>query len=444
MKKIAITALLILVIGGVIAPVLNGILMEKVVKRTLGDLNRMNSETGNEVRVEILEYKRTLRSSVIRWKIDLGSLEEVYGIGEVELVERAKHGITGVVSQTSLEKNNWYTDAIDKKLGGKDPLTITTDYSVVGNIESKIELDGFTLVDGEVEVEIKPAVMITSFNEGFQNVSSQMSWEGFTLPGKVSASGLTFNSDLAMITTFIWDGKASFGVSTLDAVDEESQEQFKLKNLKGGFVMGFDEKSNRVSIGVEYGVDSLMAGVEKLENAEIKFDVNGMDADGYERFIKLYIEIINGMKSEIMAAQNDPAKLQQLMNQQMATAGLQMVGASEKLLKKGFGIRISNLKAKLEEGDIEGNLSLSLKKDMTMAQFIPLLGQPELVVDIFDLNSELRFPRLLAGDATMLLSPMYPGMQSGIFVEEGNNLVHKSQIRDGKIFLNGEEILFNN
>ena len=117
-----------------------------------------------------------------------------------------------------------------------------------------------------------------------------------------------------------------------------------------------------------------------------------------------------------------------------------MMTAYESLLKKGLEFRISDIHAQFPSGELKGDAVLSLKKDMTFAKFVPLFHQPELVVDIFSLQSNLTLPAELIADNPTFLSPIYPGMQSGFFVENGENLTHKAEIRESKLYLNGLEV----
>ena len=120
----------------------------------------------------------------------------------------------------------------------------------------------------------------------------------------------------------------------------------------------------------------------------------------------------------------------------------QILAAYEKLLKKGLEFQISDLYARLPEGEIKGDVVLSLNKDMTFAGFFPLIQQPELALDIFSLQSELSFPAKLIDNSAMLLTPMSPGMQTGLFVQNGDNLTHKAETKDHKLFLNSQEVVF--
>jgi hypothetical protein len=83
---------------------------------------------------------------------------------------------------------------------------------------------------------------------------------------------------------------------------------------------------------------------------------------------------------------------------------------------------------------------LSLNKDMTLAQFIPLMHQPELVLDILSLQSNFTLPAELAGGNPMLLAPIFSGMTTGLFVKEDEKLTHQAETIEGKLFLNGQEV----
>ena len=114
--------------------------MEHIVKQAFSNLSMMYSDTGSDVSIEMLQYDRNIFSTEIELKMRLGSLKAVYGVEEIIFVDRAKHGFTGIVSRTSLEKNKWFTDFVSNKLNGKDPLAITTEYKLSGQITSTITL----------------------------------------------------------------------------------------------------------------------------------------------------------------------------------------------------------------------------------------------------------------------------------------------------------------
>jgi hypothetical protein len=131
------------------------------------------------------------------------------------------------------------------------------------------------------------------------------------------------------------------------------------------------------------------------------------------------------------------------MNQQMAAIGFQMMAAYEKLLKAGLEFRRSDLRVNLPAGNIKGDVTLRLLKDMTFMQFAPLVAQPELILDIFYLKSDVSLPVNLTGENPRLLAPVYPGMQTGLFVRNRDNRVHQAEARNSKLMVNGRKVVLS-
>ncbi|MBC2703672.1 DUF945 family protein [Desulfobacula sp.] len=441
MKKIIITVVLIIIFAGAGTPIFSGLMMERIVKRSFGDINQMHADTGSDVSVEISQYDRGFTSSQIEWKIRLGTLKAFYGVEEIVFVDRADHRFTNVVSKTSLEKNKWFTDFVNDKLDGKNPLDIKTEYKLSGNIESTLTLDAFSFKDGNDVIEIKPGLMFVSLGKGVNNILSEMTWAGCLIPGKIRMENLSFNSKMEKISTYIWDGKLSFAVEDIKA--DDGKEGFGFSNLKCDHTLDYNKEEHSLSIRMGYGIDSITSGKNTINDAFVRIGLNRMDAGGYEDFMAVYSQGINDIMEEIAASQQHPDKIKKAVEKQMADSGLQMVGVYEKLLKKGFEIQISDLRAQLPQGKIKGDVTLSLKKDMTMLQFIPIMMQPAAALDIFLLKSDVSLPYKLVGDNQMLLVPVYPGMQTGLFIKDGDNLIHKAETKDGKLLLNGKEVLLN-
>ncbi len=440
MKKIVAGILFLCIIAVVGVPFINGLLMERIVKKSFANLNSMYTDTGSGVSIEILRYDRSLTSTEIEWTIKLGVMKTIYGVEEIIFVDRAEHGYTGIVSKTSLEKNRWFTDFISNKLAGKNPLDISTEYKLSGRINSTLTMAAFSLpVEGET-VAVKPGTALLTWDEDLKNFSSEMSWLGFSVADKMVVEGVSISSDLEKISTYLWDGTLSYRVEKGQI--KGNNEQFELVEFKGDYSLDIDKQENTVSVVATFGVDRLQADLEKLENGFVRLGVINMDVQGFEEFIKLYTKMANTVLQDFTEAADDPVKMKKILRDQMGRTQFQMLTAYERLLKKGLEFQISDLHAQLPAGVIQGDVVLTLNKDMTFAQFVPLWQQPEFILDIFSLQSEVLLPAALIGENPMLLSPIYPGMQTGLFVKEGDNITHKAETRDGKLYLNGLELQF--
>ncbi len=440
MKKIVGGIVVLIAVAGISAPFFSGLVMERVIKRSFNNLNTLYAENGSDASIEMVRYDRGFSSTQIEWKMKLGSLQAVYGVDEILFVDHARHGLTGVVSTTSLDKNKWFADFVGNKLAGKNPLTITTEYSFSGQINAAITLDAFSVPIEDDVVDIKAGKVVLFCDDTLKNFSSEASWEGFSVAQKAQVDGIAITSTLEKISTYLWDATLSLAVEKCKIGGE--LERFELVNFKGDYSIDADSEENTISVVTTFGADQLLAGSEKVDKGFVRLGVINMDIQGFEEFMKLYTEMAHGVLQDMHDAEDDPEIMKTILQEQMSRTQFQFLAAYEKLMKKGLELQISDLYAKLSAGEVTGDAALSLNKDMTFAQFVPLLQQPELVVDIFSLQSNVRLPAGLVGDNPMLLSPLYSGMPTGLFVQDGGNLSHKAETRDGKLYLNGQVVVF--
>lgn len=441
MKKILLGVLVLVALGVVVAPFGCGIVMEKVVRQAYDDVNAMYAESGTDASVEIVEYDRGFRSSRIEWKVNLGTMASLYDIDEIIVVDQVAHGLMSVTATSNLEKNPWFTDFIENKLEGKNPLKITTRYSLSGNVHSTVLMDAFTYHEGEAALEIKPAKLTVECDEGIHNLETNMHWEGMSIAETMEVGTMTMSSELEKISTYIWAGDATFECERGQIFHEK--ETFGFAHMTGEYDLAYDEKAQRLSIAMAYGAETLLTGEEKIEDVFGRFALNKLDVDAYEEFARLYVATAEDLMDNLTAIEGDAEEAQRMLEAQMLQMGMQFTAVYEKFLKEGFEIQISDVKASLPQGKITGDVGVILKKDMTFAQFLPLLQQPERVLDVIDLQSDIAFPAELAGDDPTLTAPLYPGMQTGLFIKKGNEMVHKAQTKDGKLLLNGKEVVLN-
>jgi uncharacterized protein YdgA (DUF945 family) len=272
------------------------------------------------------------------------------------------------------------------------------------------------------------------------NFSSKASWEGFSVAEKLQVDGILITSTLEKISTYLWDGTLSLAVKKGKIAG--GLEEFELVNFTGNYSIDAESEENTISVVTAFGADQLVAGPEKMENGFVRLGIINMDIQGFEEFMKMYTEMAHSVLQDISAADNDAGQVKTTLREQMSRMRFQILATSEKLMKKGLELQVTDLYARLPAGEVKGDATVSLNKDMTFAQFIPLLQQPELLVDIFSLQSNLRLPAQLVGDNLMLLSPLYSGMSTGVFVQDSNYLSHRAETRDGKLYLNGQAVEF--
>ena len=441
MKKIIFAVGLIIMLAVAGTPLLSGLITQRIIKQSFDDINQMYVDTGSDIFIEIQQYEKKYFSSQIEWKIKLGALKSLYGVEEIVFIDRIDHGFSNVVSKTSLEKNKWFMDFVDNKLEGKNPIAVTTEYKLSGDIKTTIVLDAFSFKDGNTVFEIKPGQIVVAFGKDLNNIFSEMSWAGCSIPGKFSVDNLLANSKMEKNYTYIWEGMTSLSIENIKAVG--TKESFEMADLKCDYELNFNKPENELSIGLGNSIKSITMGQGKIQDIFSKININNIDAMGYEEFMASYSQILNNAMAQIETEKTHPDTMKKVFEKQMASIGRKLLGAYEKFLKKGFEIQITDARAQLPQGNIKGDIILSLKKDVTMGKLVPIVIQPSKALDIFYLKSNVRMPYELFGENHMLLSQIYPGMQTGLFLKEGENVIHKAETLDGKLLLNGKEVLLN-
>ncbi|MCP3874684.1 MAG: YdgA family protein, partial [Desulfobacteraceae bacterium] len=312
---------------------------------------------------------------------------------------------------------------------------------ISGDINTLISLDGFLVEDSTDVIDMMPGQIQISLDKGIKNIFAEMAWEGCSVSEKFNIDRLSFHSKLNRISKYIWDGEIIFEVNNIKASD--IKEKMEISKLKCDYAMDYNMEEQSLSIEMGYSSDRILLAKDVIEKAFIQIGINHLDARGYESFMASYSQMMNSAIKAVAESHQDPALMKKVIERQMTGIGRQMLGAYEELLKKDFEIQISDFHAQLPEGKIEGDAIITFKKDVTMDKIIAIMIQPVTTLDIISLKSNISLPYILVGENPILLSPIYSGMQTGLFLKEGNNLVHKAETMNGKLFLNKKEVLLN-
>ncbi len=436
-KKIFLPILVIIVI---MIPVINGIVMEKTIKTMLPRLKEINEIKGTDISIKLEKYTRNLYSTDIQWKIDLGMLKDVYGIDSVIINDHAKHGFLSVTANSNLLANPWYKQFVDTYLGGKDPLSISTKYSLLGQIESKWTSTPvhFTWNDESFELGASSFTVITTRKLDSYKTTGDIA--SLTINKIMTMKDIAVSSDITYESSYIWPGKMDLSVGSMTITDKG--ESVSSKNMKFHYSFDHNSTAKQISFTTALSADSFSDKDQTIRDITGELDFNNIDSDGYNAFVEQYISTIKPIMMMAAQMKDEGNVLPQEMQSQLSTAGIQLLGSLEKLLKKDLQLKISNVSVTLPQGKIEGNCTLTLLKDMRLIEFIPLASQPKMFMDIFSLSSSIRLPADLIPDTPELTTPVYPGMKTGLFVKDGDILKHDAKTKDGKLILNGEEVSF--
>lgn len=440
MKKIVIVlaVLVAAVFAGV--PVVNGIIMEKTLKSMVENINGMYDQTGSDLRIDVEEYNRGLADTRVRWRIDLGSLAGVYGVPEIVLTEHARHGYLGISSEISLRENGWYADWIKRLPGGRDPLKIAARYAVAGPIEAEIALDALPVQAPDAVLKIGGGTIHVSLDRELTAVSTQGRWEGITQDDDNQMGPVDFEAAHTRVTDLVWQGKGTFSVETFKGTEDDGT-SMALSGLSAAYDLSADTDHRKMNMGAEITAEGIEFNGRSLSGWALEWGLDNVDIRAYEDLMKIYYQILNAQMARITDPALTPDQAGEMMQKTMARNAPMLIAGLEKLLKKDLTIRLPRLDITLPQGKIDGSFRLGLTQDVTMAQGLALAARPALALEMISLKSELSLPRELAGDRQDLTMPAFPGMKTGLFVDEGARLTHRAETRENRLYLNGQEVV---
>lgn len=441
MKKAILCALVIVAIL-IAAPFVNGLMMEKMLRHQVDRLNEMYATTPYSLNFEITRYDRGFSSSEIEFVLSIPELQNIDDFKTLVLTQQAKHGISGVTSTTSLGQNRWYTDFINETLGGRDPLSITSHFNIFSGLTNTVTLKAFDLDLDEEHLSISPGELVIKTDQAFKHILANGHFEGLAIPGAVDIRGISLASDLHLISNIIMDGESSLSIEHVSLHDSRRKKVFAvISSITGSSILDYDEDRQKLSTHVKYSIGKIASDTEEVNDISLCLGINQLDSVGLENFYAAYTDMVSETLARISPAANNPKQAEEMLAQQLPLMGLALLAEVEQLLKKDLQIEISDLHMALPQGEVEGNLAIGLKKDMTLASFATLAQQPEKLVEVFSFASNLTLPEGLIPNQENLLVPMLPGMQSGLFEQLGETLVHKAEIRDNMLLLNGKELV---
>ena len=444
MKKILAGIIVLLIIAVLGLPFAKGWVAEQQYRKTINEINDNYAKIGLDTKVEITRYTKGYASSEIEWRLNLGKMKAVYGVEEILFYDQMEHGwnsgLTEVVSRTNLVRNTWYKEFIAKKLDGKDPHHITNTYSQNGTITSSVIFDACTFTQDNQSIRLKPGQITMIADQGFKHFRYQGTWEGMMVDKTAQINKVTLQSDLQRISPFVWAGNASFAVTDIRG-EKEGEPPFSIAGFTINVTSQFNKNENTLSGLVEYGADSAAMGPQKVDKPFLGLALSGINAQGYEQFMQQYMVVIQTVMKDMEETQKgDSEQAKKALEQRMKAAGMQLLTAGEKLLTKGLRFDITDVHCTLAEGEISGKLNVWLNKDMTLAQFAPLLEQPAQALKIFSFRSWASLPEQLVSGTPQLFEPAFPGMKTGVFVIKDKRAEHRAEIKDGKLLLNDIEI----
>lgn len=387
MKKIfsMILSAVVLVLAGM--PVVSGMIMENQARQTFEDFNAGTAASGSDLRLVLSSYDRGLYASDIQWEIQSRSLGSPYGVDRVILTDHVGHGFLGCRTRTSLERNKWYADMIATLPDRKDPLRMTTEFHLTGRMTTTLALpDPVTIPHRKETLIVQPVKAVIAMGPDSRGVRADITIQGLEAPGAIFLKGFSCRYEQA-----------------------------------------FDPEKNRGSIGFQARLDGLGSEENKIRDAEGRLDIRNMTAPGFDALIRIPAGLaIQSGRADRSGPDPSP-----------------WLRMADDLLKQGLEIQVADLKARVPQGWIRADMTLRLEKDLGPSEILPFLVQPSGALTFFSLDARASLPRGVLKNESPWISPLYPGLRTGWLVPEADRLTHTSRIRDGRLFLNHNEVVLD-
>ncbi len=434
MKKKILILIIIIVMA---LPVINGFIMEKTIQTTLKNINDINQESGSPYSIKVIRYDRRLFHSDIEWQIDLGSMKSLAGVDNIIIHDRVKHRILGVTTTSDLNTNSWYREFVKQQPEGKDPLTIITKYSLFGKIESNLSVTPFATRVDNLTLDVGESHLTTTTTRDIDYIKTNGELKSFSIEKLLALDDLTVSSDLNYLSPYIWTGDMDVEFAKLTMT--QGKEKGELDDFVFTYTVDMDKKADKISSFTTFKGDAFSTPDNiSIKDITAKIAFKNVDRKGYEAFMEQYTKVLAPLTRQ--AFDNTGDMVDNKVNSQIASSGMQMIGSLEKLLTKDLEFVIEDVSMDFPEGKVSAEAHLKLLKDMTMMQFFPLLAKPSNAPSIFSLRSKAKIPASLLKDSSFLTTPLSSEMKTGIFQQKKDMLVHSSKTEDNDFFLNGHKV----
>jgi uncharacterized protein YdgA (DUF945 family) len=430
----------LLLLAGAGFPFFKGIVLEQVVRQSVEDLNQEFAGSAKKIHVEILSWKKGWNRSVIGWQIQTPQLSALTGSDQLLLVDSLAHGYSSnLVSSTDLTQNQWYQTWVERDLGGKDPIAIQTVFTLAGDIRSQITMDAFSMTAGPDTVTIEKGAAHVEWSRDEKHLDTQFIWEGCKAGDRLNVGKIRLSAKSATTGRMIWEGTHDLSIDSMSIIS--ARESLFLEKLLFRNTLSFNAANASFSVHTQIGADMLETGSEEIKDLKMRLELNHLDAGALERVFRAAKAASPDWKEALRHNRKGTTGLRRMARQQTKALKTALLDNWDRFLRKGCDIRIKDFTATVPEGRIAADVSLGLKKSMTLAGFLPVLLQPSQITDVFSLNSRIRLPYALVGYQSILLNPLVDIMPTGLFVTQGTDLVHEAQIRDNRLLLNQQEVL---
>ena len=412
----------LVILAMLLMPYLTGRVAESVTQQLTTQINQNNPEYGE---LSVLDYQRGFRSTQSRFSWKPSQLSKSPLKPEVVLKCDGSHGVFSYSYDCQFENAERYTDFVNQRLDGVDPLTIGGSVNLLGSIRHSFHLKAFELdSDGEA-ISVLPGFInvvsdksLQSFviDGEFQGIEAEGS-DGLLLLGPTTVSGEVHQNDLDLAI-----GEVTLAVQNI-ALESESQGKVEIN----GLALHSQALENSESLNVSYRLavkqfkQTGAMGDLNLANLTMDFQMAGIDM--------LQMSSLN-KKLDALNEQPDSAQNASL---------LALLPAFESMLKPGLSLELQ-LSADHLASSVDANLTMSLTNNLTLGDFLLFSVNPRNLFTKMNVKLTNKIPYSFVDEnpnlqGAMALSPWH--------VKSEDAYTTDFRIADGSIQLNENELEIN-
>ena len=236
MKKLIISAVIILCICIFGAPYMTGKLAEDQVPVVIDQLNQESQDFGNH---EILSYERSAFSSESKYRYTLpGVYQTIAETTSIDYQCELDHGIIGIDYSCELSDNPELTKFIDTYFAGKNPVSMHGNINIFGKLTQTITVDEIN------DLKLDDTSDTISMAKSFITVNTDKDLASYLILGEsdnvsivsdgetMSMNDLVIGGDMSKLESGLFAGYITAEVSKMELQNDEntiSLEGFKFK-----------------------------------------------------------------------------------------------------------------------------------------------------------------------------------------------------------------------
>ena len=401
-------------------PYVTGWIAETAIHNWSEQLNLGNNEYG---RFTIVSYERGFRASKSRFSWSPKQTNGLQMDKELTIDCDGVHGVLSYSYDCHLLGVTGYSDFINTRLGGVDPIKVHGSINLLGENSQTLTLDAFDLENknGDI-VNVYPGVFEIASDRDLSVFSVEGHFDGLN----VNASDGKVTLGKTAIIGEVWKNDhqlALGGISiNVNEVVIESQTQGNINIKQMVMQSSSHENGENLTIGYELSANNFSQISESsalsLSNLHLALSLDGLDM------------------VQIRALNKNMQALSTKAQSEKNASLLGLLPVFESILKPGLSLAVE-LSADHKGEGVVAKVMLALTKKLSLGDFLLFSVNPKNIFTKINLEVDNQLPSSFLDEQTVLKQRVIAGPWHA---RSGNGYASNFQINGGLIKLNGKNL----